>query len=230
MSGDAESARATTFVADNIGSYVGTGTESYAGATAKALLVSLSQGTHPQGLPRRRQPARAAQGAADHHRPVQGQVPVRRLLEHDHPVPGGCLPAQGRPVAGHQGGPVPGQRPVPQRRLPARPLGQPVLQQHQGRPGRDLVRRPGPALGEPDQRREDPDLARDPFPPTQQGADGGVKGAGPTNTENSNSTGLAVLAFSTTGHPERGHPGSAVPALAALHLRLPGPDARRDRV
>ena len=36
---------------------------------------------------------------------------------------------------------------------------------------------------------------------TQQGSDGGVKGAGPTNTENSNSTGLAVLAFSTTGHP-----------------------------
>ena len=48
--GDAESARATTFVANNIGSYVGTGTESYAGATAKVLLVSLSQGRTPKGF------------------------------------------------------------------------------------------------------------------------------------------------------------------------------------
>jgi hypothetical protein len=48
--GDAQSARSTTFVADNIGSYIGTGTESYAGPTAKALLVSLSQGRTPQGF------------------------------------------------------------------------------------------------------------------------------------------------------------------------------------
>ena len=61
-------------------------------------------------------------------------------------------------------------------------------------------------------------------------AAGGVTGAGPTNTPNSNSTGLAVLAFSTTGHPNAATAGSAVPAVAALHLRLPGLDARCGRV
>jgi hypothetical protein len=47
--GDTESALTTTYVAEHLGKYIGAGTESYAGATAKALLVSLSQQRTPQG-------------------------------------------------------------------------------------------------------------------------------------------------------------------------------------
>ena len=65
---------------------------------------------------------------------------------------------------------------------------------------------------------------------TQMNAAGGVNGGGPTNTPNANSTGLAVLAFSTTGHPNAGHPRPAVPALAALRLHFPRGDAGRHRV
>lgn len=41
--------RATAYVADHIGEYIGTGKEKYAGATAKALLVSLLQALSPKG-------------------------------------------------------------------------------------------------------------------------------------------------------------------------------------
>lgn len=48
--GDLQSGRATRYVAEHISEYIGDGdTESYAGATAKALLVSLSQKVTPEG-------------------------------------------------------------------------------------------------------------------------------------------------------------------------------------
>ncbi len=42
---------------------------------------------------------------------------------------------------------------------------------------------------------------------TQQGSDGGVKGGAATETENANSTGLAVLAFDTTGNRDQATEG-----------------------
>lgn len=47
--GDYRSEQATKYVAKHIGEYVGSGTEQYAGATAKALYVALSQRVTPKG-------------------------------------------------------------------------------------------------------------------------------------------------------------------------------------
>ncbi len=73
--GDTQSARSTTYVANRIGEYIGTGTESYAGATAKALLVSLSQGRTPKGYLGGVNLVSPAQGTPDDSAGrVQGQV------------------------------------------------------------------------------------------------------------------------------------------------------------
>ena len=204
--GDAESARATTFVADNIGSYVGTGTESYAGATAKALLVSLSQGRTPKGflggvnLLARLKARQTTSGQfkdksqfGDFSNTITQSLAVASLRK-----AGQSLGTKAVPFLANE--------PVPQRWLPARPLRQPVLQQRQCRPGR---RPRSPSRASSRAARPAPVKTRISraihFLRTQQGSDGGVKGAGPTNTANSNSTGLAVLAFVDDGPPRRGH-------------------------
>ena len=199
--GDAESARATTFVADNIGSYVGTGTESYAGATAKALLVSLSQGRTPKGflggvnLLARLKARQTTSGQfkdksqfGDFSNTITQSLAVASLRK-----AGQSLGTKAVPFLAN------GQCPNGGFRL-ALSVNQ-CSNNANADPDATSFAIQGLLSGSQTSAVKTRISRAIHFLRTQQGLDGGVKGAGPTNTENSNSTGLAVLAFSTTGHP-----------------------------
>ena len=199
--GNAESARATTFVADNIGSYVGTGTESYAGPTAKALLVSLSQGRTPKGflggvnLIARLKARQTTSGQfkdksqfGDFSNTITQSLAVASLRK-----AGQSLSTKVVPFLANSQCPNGGFR-----------LALSVTQcSNNARADTDATSFAiqGLLSGRQTSAVKTRISRAIHFLRTQQGADGGVKGAGPTNTPNSNSTGLAVLAFSTTGHP-----------------------------
>ncbi len=199
--GDAESARATTFVADNIGSYVGTGTESYAGPTAKALLVSLSQGRTPKGflggvnLLARLKARQTTTGQfkdksqfGDFSNTITQSLAVAALRK-----AGQSLGTKAVPFLANSQCPNGGFR-----------LDLSVNQcsdNTKADPDATSFAVQGLLSGNQTSAVKTRISRAIQFLRTQQGSDGGVKGAGPTNTENSNSTGLAVLAFSTTGHP-----------------------------
>ena len=198
--GDAESARATTFVANNIGSYVGTGTESYAGATAKALLVSLSQGRTPKGflggfnLLARLKARQTTTGQfkdksqfGDFSNTITQALAVASLRK-----AGQSLGTKAVPFLANGQCPNGGFRLDPS-----------VIQcSHNDKADTDATSfavqglLAAPQTG-PVRTRISRAIG---YLKTQMNAAGGVKGAGPTNTPNSNSTGLAVLAFDTTGH------------------------------
>jgi len=199
--GDAESARATTFVANNIGSYVGTGTESYAGPTAKALLVSLSQGRTPKGflggvnLLARLKARQTTTGQfkdksqfGDFSNTITQSLAVVSLRK-----AGQSLGTKAIPFLANSQCPNGGFR-----------LAVSVNQcsnDANADPDATSFAVQGLLSGNQTSAVKTRISRAIHFLRTQQGSDGGVKGAGPTNTENSNSTGLAVLAFSTTGHP-----------------------------
>ncbi len=221
--GDAESARATTFVADNIGSYVGTGTESYAGATAKALLVSLSQGRTPKGflggvnLLARLKARQTTSGQfkdksqfGDFSNTITQSLAVVSLRK-----AGQSLGTKAVPFLANSQCPNGGFR-----------LALSVNQcsnNAKADPDATSFAIQGLLSGSQTSAVKTRISRAIHFLRTQQGSDGGVKGAGPTNTANSNSTGLAVLAFSTTGHPNAATQGR----LFLRSLRYTAPSRRR---
>ena len=199
--GDTESARATTFVADHIGSYIGTGTESYPGAIAKALLTSLSQGRTPKGflggvnLVTRLKARQTSTGQfkdksqfGDFSNTIGQSLAVISLRK-----AGQALGTKAVPFLANSQCPNGGFR-----------LALSVNQcsnNANADPDATSFAIQGLLSGSQTSAVKTRISRAIHFLRTQQGSDGGVKGAGPTNTENSNSTGLAVLAFSTTGHP-----------------------------
>ncbi len=205
--GDTQSARSTSYVANRIGEYIGTGTESYAGAIAKALLVSLSQGRTPKGylggvnLVSR---LKARQTSAGQFKDKSQYGDFSNTIGQSFAL-----------IALRKAGQSLGTKAVPFLANSQCPNGgfrldlsvndclndakadpdatsfavQGLLAAPQTSPVKSRISR---AIG---------------YLKTQQGSDGGVKGGAATETENANSTGLAVLAFDTTGNRDQATKG-----------------------
>ena len=200
--GDTQSARSTTYVANHIGEYVGTGTESYAGAIAKALLVSLSQGRSPKGylggvnLVARLKARQTTTGQfkdkskyGDFSNTIGQSFALISLRK-----AGQSLGTKAVPFLAN------GQCPNGGFRL-ALSVND-CLNNTKADPDATSFAVQG-LLAAPQTTAVKNRITRAVgYLQTQQGTDGGVKGGAATDTENANSTGLAVLAFDTTGHRE----------------------------
>lgn len=200
--GDTQSAASTTYVADHIGDYIAPGpTESYAGSIAKALLVSLSQQRTPKGflggvnLIARLKARLTSTGEfrtksqfGDFSNTVTQSLAVVSLRK-----AGQSLGTKVIPFLAN------GQCPNGGFRLDLS-VNQ-CSNNTKADPDATSFAIQGLLAGNQTSAVKTRISRAIHFLRTQQGSDGGVKGAAPTNTENSNSTGLAVLAFSTTGHP-----------------------------
>jgi hypothetical protein len=196
--GDYRSGQVTAYVADHLSEYAGDGIgESYAGATAKALLVSLSQNVTPKGT----------LGGADLvtrlkalENPTTGRFSDRSTYGDFSNNIGQSLAL----VALHKDG----------QRLSYNSIA--FLRQQQCTSGGFRLN-PGTSacVGDPDttsfavqgllaapqttvtQRRIASAIS---FLKSKMASNGGVRGGTTTEAPNANSTGLAVLAFVTTGH------------------------------
>ena len=141
-------------VEQNVGDYIagdsfGDPGSTYAGATAKSLVLAQSTGTDPRAL-RRRGPDQAAERRGPQSGPAKGRIVdvsnVRGLRQHPRPDPRGARPRRGRKRQGRLGPAVPAPAAVPRGLLPAElrqaEVRQPGLPEEQPRrPRRHVVRR-----------------------------------------------------------------------------------------